>query len=335
MLHRVLGILLMTAALAVGWFWQDYRGFLDTPMKLPEQGLVYLFEPGSSAGQLASGLAAQGVLDKPLYLRLYARQSGQAAELRAGEYRLQPGLTPRGLLALLVSGQTVQHPLTLVEGWNFREVRQALAADPVLVHTIGDLDDQAVMALLGHPGQHPEGRFFPDTYRFPRGTTDVEFLRRAYSRMQQVLDAAWAQRADGLPLDNPEQALVLASIVEKETGVPEERAEIAGVFVRRLQRGMRLQTDPTVIYGLGEGFDGDLRRRDLTRDTPYNTYTRRGLPPTPICMPGRAAIEAALHPADGTALYFVARGDGSHQFSATLEEHNAAVRRYQLKARRQ
>jgi len=334
MWYRILGILILLVALAAGWLWQDYQGFLGTPLALPEEGLVYELKPGSHVGQLAADLAQRHILDRPLYLRLYARYSKLASQLRAGEYQFEQGLTPRTLLALLVSGRTVQHPLTLLEGWSFSQVRQALAANPVLVQTITDMDDAELMTALGFPGQHPEGRFFPDTYRFPRGTTDLEYLQRAHARMQQVLDAAWAGREQGLPLKTPDQALVLASIIEKETGVVEERPAIAGVFVRRLQRGMRLQTDPTVIYGLGEGFDGNLRRADLLRDTPYNTYTRHGLPPTPICMPGEAAIMAALHPAKGKALYFVARGDGSHQFSATLVEHNAAVRRYQLKARR-
>lgn len=331
MWHRIIGFLILLVSLFAGWAWQDYRGFLDTPLQLPEQGLVYEVAPGSHIRNIARDLTAKGVLDAPWYLRLYARQSGLAPKLRAGEYRITPGMTPRGLLALLVSGRTVQYPLTLLEGWTFTQVRQAIAGQPILRQTLAGQDDAAVMAALGLPGQHPEGRFFPDTYRFPRGTTDLDFLRRAHERMQQVLDSAWQGRAEGLPLHSPDEALVLASIVEKETGVPEERPEIAGVFVRRLEHGMRLQTDPTIIYGLGDAFDGNLRRRDLIRDTPYNTYTRAGLPPTPICMPGEASILAALHPADGKALYFVSRGDGTHQFSATIEQHNAAVRRYQLK----
>jgi UPF0755 protein len=334
MWFRILGILILLAGLTAGWLWREYQGFLDAPLALPDDGLVYELKPGSHVGQLAADLAQRGILQQPLYLRLYARHSKLASRLRAGEYQLDSGLTPRTLLELLVSGRTLQHPLTLLEGWSFSQVRQALADNPVLVQSVTDMDDAQLMAALGFPGQHPEGRFFPDTYRFPRGTTDLAFLARAHARMQQVLDAAWAERAEGLPLKTPDQALVLASIIEKETGVVEERPAIAGVFVRRLQRGMRLQTDPTVIYGLGEGFDGNLRRGDLLRDTPYNTYTRHGLPPTPICMPGEAAIRAALHPAGGKALYFVARGDGSHQFSASLDEHNKAVRRYQLKARK-
>lgn len=333
MLLRILGILILLASLASFGLWRDYQSYLETPLSLPDTGLVYELKPGSHVRALAADLNQLAVLNKPLYLRLYARQTGKAARLRAGEYRLSKGLTPQSLLDLLISGRTVQYDLTLLEGWSFKEVRAALAADPVLVQTLSDQTDAQIMAALGHPGQHPEGRFFPDTYKFPRGTTDVEFLRRSYGRMVKVLDAAWVGRANDLPLKTPEQALILASIIEKETGAAGERAEIAGVFVRRLNKGMRLQTDPTVIYGLGAAFDGNLRRRDLRTDTPYNTYTRSGLPPTPICMPGKAAIEAALHPANGKALYFVARGDGSHQFSGNLKDHNAAVRRYQLKGR--
>lgn len=331
MRYRILGVILLVAVLVAGWLWQDYRRFLDTPLTLPEDGLLYQLPPGSHVGRLATELAEQQVLSSPLYLRIHARLEQLAPKIRAGEYRLTPGLTPRALLDLLVSGKVVQYELTLVEGWTFAQVREALAADPVLERTIADWDDARIMAALGRPELHPEGRFFPDTYHFPRGTSDLDFLRRAFARMEQVLARAWEARDADLPLTTPGEALVLASIVEKETGVAHERPAIAGVFVRRLKRGMRLQTDPTVIYGLGDGFDGNLRRRDLRQDTPYNTYTRHGLPPTPICMPGRAAIEAALHPAPGKALYFVARGDGSHQFSATLKEHNAAVRRYQLK----
>jgi UPF0755 protein len=222
--------------------------------------------------------------------------------------------------------------LTLVEGWNFREVLEAVREHPVIVDTLpAEATASDVMALLGHPDEHPEGRFFPDTYLFPRDTTDVQFLMRAFERMETILEDEWEQRAAELPLKDPYEALILASIIEKETGRADERTEIAGVFIRRLRKGMLLQTDPTVIYGLGDSFDGNLRRRDLEADNPYNTYRRAGLTPTPIAMPGRDAIHAALHPADGDALYFVAKGDGSHQFSATLGEHNRAVRRYQLK----
>jgi len=331
MLNRLLGILVLSVALGAGWFWLAYQQFLEQPLSLSAEGVVYQVKPGTSLKQLAHDLSAQGLIEQPDFLSWYARYTGQANKIKAGEYRLAPGLTPPALLDLLVSGKTTRYQLTLVEGWNFQQVRAAVAGDPVLIKTLEGLADGEVMARLGHAGEHHEGRFFPDTYQFPRGTTDLSLLRRAYQRMEKVLAEEWQQREKGLPLENAYQALILASVIEKETGAPEERAQIAGVFMRRLRKGMRLQTDPTVIYGLGDGFDGNLRRRDLKQDTPYNSYTRKGLPPTPICMPGREAIHAALHPAPGDALYFVAKGDGTHQFSATLQQHNAAVRKHQLK----
>jgi UPF0755 protein len=233
------------------------------------------------------------------------------------------------VLERLVSGKTIQYPVTLVEGWTFRQAVDHIAEDPRYGDLLGK-SDADLMAALGRGGEHPEGRFFPDTYAFPRAATGLDVLRRALERMDQVLAEEWAARAPDLPIDSPYEALILASIVEKETGLAEERPAIAGVFTRRLQKGMRLQTDPTVIYGMGERFDGDIRRADLREATPYNTYVITGLPPTPIALPGRAAIHAALNPEPGEALYFVARGDGGHVFSATLEEHNAAVRKYQL-----
>lgn len=328
---KALLILLLIASLGTFGAWQTYQNFLATPVSLPADGQLYHLAPGTSLREVADQLAELGVLEQPLLLVVLARLQGQSGRIQAGEYRLRPPLTPPQLLERLVAGRTVSHSLTLLEGWNFREVRAAVAANPVLTHTLAELDDAALMARLGLPGIHPEGRFYPDTYHFPRGTTDADFLRRAYRAMARVLAEEWQARAPDLPLDDPDAALTLASIIEKETGDPSERARIGGVFVRRLRQGMKLQTDPTVIYGLGEAFDGNLRRRDLRGDTPYNTYVHRGLPPTPIAMPGRAAIRAALQPQDEGYLYFVSRGDGTHQFSRTLKEHNAAVRRYQLK----
>ncbi|MGD1983802.1 MAG: endolytic transglycosylase MltG, partial [Chromatiaceae bacterium] len=259
------------------------------------------------------------------------RYTGQAQKIRAGEYRLTPDLQPEALLALLVSGRSISYSLTLLEGWNIRQVRAAVAGHEALAQTLDGVDDATLMARLGRPDVHPEGRFFPDTYRFTRGMTDLDFLRRAMETMDRELAAAWDGRADDIPLRTPHEALILASIIEKETGQVAERPEIAGVFTRRLKKGMKLQTDPTVIYGMGERFDGNLRRRDLREDTPYNTYVHHGLPPTPISMPGRGALQAAVNPAAGKTLYFVSRGDGSHVFSETLKQHNAAVRKYQLK----
>jgi UPF0755 protein len=333
MLNRLLGILTLAASLGAGWLWSDYRQFLDTPLGVPDDGLVYQFPAGGNAASLSRDLGRLGVLAQPLYFRLMARGSDFARRLQAGEYRIPPGLKPEALLALLASGQVIQYPVTLIEGLTFRQWLQALAENDVLAQTLAGQDDAAIMADLGRDGLHPEGRFLPDTYFFPRGTEDVKVLRRAMGAMDLLLEKEWPERDRNLPLASPDEALILASIVEKETGLAQERPQIAGVFVRRLHKGMKLQTDPTVIYGMGETFDGNIRRADLKRNTPYNTYVHAGLPPTPIAMPGVEAIRAVLHPAPGNSLYFVARGDGSHQFSATLEQHNAAVRQYQLRRR--
>ena len=336
-LRRLL-LILAALALVLGpalyLVYADYRTFLATPLGVPTGGLTLEVKPGMGVGAIARQLQRQpGLLRSSIYLEAYARFSGLAPRLKAGEYALVPGMTPRSLLERIVTGQVIQYPLTVVEGWTFRQLRQALAEQPKLVHTLQNLDDAAIMARLGRPGLHPEGRFFPDTYHFPAGTRDEVVLQRALTTMDQRLAAIWNQRAPNLPLRDAEQALILASIVEKETRQAEERAQIAGVFIRRLQRDMPLQTDPTVIYGLGAAFDGDLRRQDLLTDTPYNTYTRKGLPPTPIALPGAAALLATVQPAAGDALYFVANGSGGHVFSATLDEHNLAVNRYQRKAK--
>lgn len=312
----------------------DYRAFLGAPLPVPTGGLVLEVKPGMGVAAIARELRRQpGVLRSALYLEAYARLNGLASRLQAGEYAIAPGTTPRGLIEQIVAGRVIQHALTVVEGWTFRQLRQALAAHPRIVQALGNAGDAELMARLGRPGEHPEGRFFPDTYLFPAGTTDEALLRRALAAMERRLSEAWARRAPDLPLNDPYQALILASIVEKETALPAERPEIAGVFTRRLRKGMLLQTDPTVIYGLGAAFDGNLRRQDLAADTPYNTYTRKGLPPTPIALPGADALAATVNPAPGAALYFVATGTGGHVFSATLEEHNRAVRQYQSRAR--
>ena len=330
----LLGLLLLLVSSVGGWFAWQYKGFADSPLTL-EEPLLLEVKPGVSVTGLARELGERGLLEEPRWFTLLARVTDQGRRIKAGEYRLEPGITPAGLLALLVAGRSVEYSITLVEGWSFRQVLAAIHAEERLTHTLRELDANEVMKRLGHPGEHPEGRFFPDTYHFPRGESDLSLLRRAYEKMERVLGEEWDGREEGLPLKSAYEALTLASIVEKETGQASERAEIAGVFVRRLRKGMLLQTDPTVIYGMGERYDGNIRRKDLKRDTPYNTYTRKGLPPTPIAMPGREAIHAALHPADGKSLYFVAKADGSgaHHFSATLQEHNRAVRKYQLKGR--
>ncbi|MES9946942.1 MAG: endolytic transglycosylase MltG [Candidatus Thiodiazotropha sp.] len=331
MFNRLLGILIFTISILLAWGWMEYVGFIDKPLNIPDEGVNYVLQPGMTVRSLAQDLQQRGLLDKPLLLRFVARWQGQASKLKAGEYHLPVGTTPPKLLAILSSSQVVQYALTIIEGWTFKQMMAAVREDPVLEHSLKDVANDQVMQHLGLGDLHPEGRFYPDTYHFPRGTTDVAFLKRAYKRMQRVLEQNWQQRKKELPLKDPYEALILASIIERETGIPEERGQIAGVFVRRLERGMLLQTDPTVIYGMGDRYDGNIRKRDLTRDTPYNTYLRKGLTPTPIAMPSGAAIHAALNPEPGKSLYFVATGDGGHYFSATLEEHNKAVRKYQLK----
>lgn len=330
-MNRVLGILLLLGSLGAAWIWMQIDAFLTQPLAVPESGIVVTVPKGTTLAAVARDLETQNVLGDARHLEWYGRYTGQASQIRAGEYRLEPGLIPDSLLALLVSGRSITYSLTLVEGWNIRQIRTAVAAHEALTHTLGEVDDAELMAKLGRPDQHPEGRFFPDTYQFTRGTSDLEFLRRAMLTMDRELATAWEKRSDDAPLKTPYEALILASIIEKETGQAGERSEIAGVFARRLRKGMKLQTDPTVIYGMGERFDGNIRRKDLREDTPYNTYVHKGLPPTPICMPGRAALQAAVSPAAGKALFFVSRGDGSHVFSETLKQHNAAVRKYQLK----
>lgn len=328
---KFLGFLVLLGSLVLGWYWNAYQAFLKAPLSVSSEGQVLLVLPGTNLKRLAVKLHEEGMLSNADFLYWHARWNKIAHRIRAGEYELPPGITPDGLLDLLVNGKTIQHTLTLLEGWNFRQVLAAVYNNQLLDHRLEGLDPAQIMQRIGYPGIHPEGRFFPDTYAFPRGTTDIQFLRRAYRKMQRELEQAWKTRnAEAIAVESPEQALILASIIEKETGLASERGEIAGVFTRRLRIGMKLQTDPTVIYGMGERYQGNIRRADLVEDTPYNTYVHKGLPPTPICMPGREAIDAALNPVDGKALYFVSRGDGSHVFSATLEQHNAAVRKYQL-----
>lgn len=317
------------AGAAGGWFLLDHQAAINRPLRISGETETYLLASGQSLSGAAAELEARGILDDPHHLVLHARWRKLGSRVQAGEYEIARGTTPAQLLVLLSSGRVRQRSLTIVEGWRFTEVVEAVASHPYLRHTLQGLDHPSIMARLGVPGIHPEGRFYPDTYLFPRGTLDVEFLRRAFRTMEERLKREWEVRSENLPLKNAYEALVLASIIEKETAVPSERPRIAGVFVLRLRRGMRLETDPSVIYGLGEDFDGNLRRRDLRRDTPYNTYTRSGLPPTPIAMPGGEAIHAALNPLEDGALFFVAKGDGSHKFSRSLREHRLAVDMYQ------
>ena len=317
---------LLTAGAGLWWIHQPL------PLKL-EAGATALdleIEPGN-ANQAAAAVVASGA-DVPVRaLQWWFRLSGQARLIKAGSYEITPGSTPRSVLKMLVRGDQTLRSVTLVEGWTFTQVRAALQKAEKLGQETSGLDAQTIMKMIDKPDIHPEGRFFPDTYTYAKGSSDVAVLKRAARAMDKRLSTAWALRRPDSPLKTPLDALVLASIVEKETGQAADRAQISGVFTNRLRLGMMLQTDPTVIYGLGSQFDGNLRRRDLLADTPYNTYTRNGLPPTPIAMPGKAALLAAVQPAPTQALYFVARGDGFSQFSATLDEHNRAVKKFILK----
>jgi UPF0755 protein len=330
MITRALVVLLLAAGVLGVGLWLDYHAFLKRPVQVLEDSIVLDIPRGTSLRALARRMTDAGILKHPYYFIALAYRQGDQARIKAGEFELTTGMTPADVLARITSGQVVQHPVTLVEGWTFRQAVEAIEAQDRFSGDLADLSDEDLMARLGRAGEHPEGRLFPDTYRFPRGTPRVSVLQRAFERMEQVLTEEWAGRREGLPIDTPYQALILASIVEKETGAAHERPEIAGVFVRRLRKGMRLQTDPTVIYGMGERYEGRIARADLREATAYNTYVIDGLPPTPIALPGRAAIHAVLNPADGDSLYFVSRGDGTHVFSATLDAHNRAVRRYIL-----
>ncbi|CAN7278284.1 endolytic transglycosylase MltG [Acidovorax sp. LjRoot118] len=325
-MRRLLVFLLVIVIAAGGAaFW-----WLHQPLPMVgNEPLELAIEPGTTPRGVARDVVAAGVRTDAQLLYAWFRFSGQDRMIKAGNYEIPLGTTPRSLLAKLVRGEEALRALTLVEGWNFRQVRQALANDDQIKPDSKGLTDEALMAQLGRPGVAPEGRFFPDTYTYAKGSSDLAVLRRALHAMDRKLEAAWSQRSADTPLKSADEALVLASIVEKETGRASDRAQIAGVFVNRLRTGMLLQTDPTVIYGLGEKFDGNLRRRDLLADTPWNTYTRGGLPPTPIAMPGKASLLAAVQPERTKALYFVAKGDGTSHFSASLDEHNRAVNRYQ------
>ena len=327
---KIVAALFLLGCLVAGWFALQLASFKNSPINLTQEQL-FVIAPGASLNKIAYAMQAEGLIDNPRYLTLLGRWHGHAANLKVGEFLLTPGMTAMQVLDKIVAGDVLQYSLTVVEGWSFKQMLEAIHGHEKLKHDLKGLSPEKIMQQLGKPGEHPEGRFLPETYLFTAGMTDLDFLKRAYEAMQQRLQLEWQQRDEGLPYQSAYEALIMASIIEKETAVPSERAEIAGVFVRRLQKRMRLQTDPTVIYGIGDSYDGNIRRRDLRRDTPYNTYTRHGLTPTPIALPGADAIHAALHPAKGDSLYFVSKGNGSHYFSATLEEHINAVRKYQLK----
>lgn len=324
-------VLVLAGLLLGGSAWKLHSA-LEQPLNLTQEQLLDVPAGATPTGTF-NRLESEGLLKDAFWLRLYWRFNLAGVPLHSGEYRLTPGMDVRALLSLWQRGEVVQYSLTLVEGWNFRQVRAALAKNEKLQQTLTGLSDSEVMTRLGHKDVFAEGRFFPDTYRFVRGMTDAELLEKAYDRLDNVLAQEWQKRSPDAPYTEPYQALIMASLVEKETGVPQERGQIAGVFVRRMQQGMLLQTDPTVIYGLGERYTGKLTRAHLREANPYNTYVNAGLPPTPIAMVGREALHAALNPVPGNSLYFVARGDGSHIFSDDLDSHNNAVREFQLKRR--
>ena len=322
----------LVAGAVAAWF--DYQRFTHAPLHVTAADATIDVARGASYPSIVAQLHHDGLtgggLRNRLYWRLLGRELGVAGHLHAGEYALPVGITPRDLLRKMAAGEVMQHRFTIVDGWTFKQLRLALANEGGLQQTLPGVPDEDLARRMGIEDGKPEGWFLPETYAWVKGESDFDVLKRANAAMRKVLDKLWAARAMDVNLDTPYQALILASIVEKETAQPKERALIAGVFLRRLKFNMRLQTDPSVIYGMGDAYAGNIRRSDLETDTPYNTYTRDGLPPTPIALPGTVAIEAVLHPAPGDALYFVARGDGSHEFSPTLEAHNRAVQKYQL-----
>lgn len=313
------------------WAWQQYQLAMTQPV-VKDNVVILEIVKGESFNQISKKMRQQ-LAFQPLWFKVIAYQKKQINQLKAGEYRLLPGMTLPDILDVFVAGKSLQYSITFPEGWTFKQIRQRIDNNTRLRHTLKDIDESAILQKLGSRYTHAEGMFLPETYFFEKNSSDLELLKRAYDRMQQVLKQEWQNKQAGLPLKTPYEALILASIVEKETAVPSERAIIAGVFIRRLQKDMLLQTDPTVIYGMGEHYKGNIRRKDLKTPTAYNTYVIKGLPPTPIAMPGRDAIHAVLHPATGKSLYFVAKGDGTHYFSETLRQHVNAVNKYQKKQR--
>jgi UPF0755 protein len=326
LLNKFLVLIVVAIFAVVGWVIY----FAKQPVKLPSTPYDLVLKHGSSLRGIAQQMVREGILPEPWTFILLVRAQGLAGDIKAGNYELRPGMSNYDLFLMITDGITTQRSITFIEGWSFRQMREALNRHEDVRHLTMPMTDQAILRQIGATETVAEGLFFPDSYYFDSGMSDLEILKRAYETMQRKLARAWETRDAGLPYRTPYEALIMASIVEKETGLASERPMIASVFLNRMRLGMRLQTDPTVIYGLGENFDGNLRKRDLLQDNEYNTYTRAGLPPTPIAMPGIAAIEAALHPARSKALYFVGKGDGSHVFSSNLNDHNRAVRRYQL-----
>lgn len=325
-------LLLITSVLSA-YVWTEYQRFVTEPVLVAEGGTIFTIAPGCNLHRISKQITNDGMSDFPdFYLSLYGRLENKAHLIKAGEYLIQANTTLPQLLDQFIAGRVIQYSFTIIEGMTSQQLINVVINDERLIITLSDTELKSVMTTLGLPDNHGEGEFLPETYNFTAGTTDLKLLMRAHTSMSQALDKAWKNKAENLPYKTPYEALIMASIIEKESGIAEERPQIAGVFVRRLQKGMRLQTDPTVIYGMGDIYQGNIRRKDLRKDTPYNTYTRFGLPPSPIALPSKEAIEAALHPSVGKSLYFVATGkEGRHAFSNTLAAHNKAVRKYQLK----
>lgn len=353
--NKIIGFVVLILSFAGGWMWMDYQSALQQPLLVDRTVLIEI-EKGDSLDRIINKLEAEKLVLKPFWFKVIALQKNALKKLKTGEYELTPGLTAPKIITLFVQGKTKQHAITFPEGWSFKEIMRQIEKNTNIEHTLNGVAVENVMnklnldakfpAVVSSPEpeknaastpdavvakQSPEGLFFPDTYFFEKHTSDVSLLKRAYDKMQSVLQQEWLNKAEGLPFKTPYEALILASIVEKETGAAAERPQIAGVFIRRLEQKMLLQTDPTVIYGMGDSYQGDIKSKDLTAATPYNTYVISGLPPTPIAMPGRAALNAVLHPDQGDSLYFVGRGDGTHVFSATLKDHNSAVDKFQRK----
>jgi len=332
---KLLGILIIVSSLGLGWFWQSINHFKDSAIHIDSGSVDFSIKAGSSLTTVANQLAQKGLIDKSSLFVWMIRLNNLPASVQSGEYLIQSGMSPKEILLMFANGKVKQYSFTIVEGWNYWQLFKAIKNNTKIKNKLVDKSNQEVIQLLDLDVEHLEGQFLPDTYYFTAGTTDIEFLKRANVALNEVLASEWASKSNNIPIKTAYEALILASIVEKETAVASERKRISGVFSRRLEKKMRLQTDPTIIYGLGQTFDGNLKKKHLKdKSNPYNTYRIKGLPPTPIAMPGRDAIHAALHPASGEELYFVAKGDGSHHFSSTNTEHNAAVRKYQIKQRK-
>ncbi len=338
-LFKTLAILILSGSIAIGWGWMDFKGFMNNRASIPEAGIAFEVVSGANLATVSQDLYQSGVLRSALYPRLAGKIYPELTRLKQGEYHLDVNLTPMEIFQKLARGDVISYQIQFIEGWTFNDFLSVLASESRLIHNTEDKSHQALIKSLPFISTEQfvyanlEGLFYPDTYHFQRGSSDTDILKKAYMLMQKMLDKYWSERALGLPYETAYEMLIMASIIEKETGLSSERERIAGVFTRRLKKNMRLQTDPTVIYGMGDKYKGNIRKKDLLEKTPYNTYVIKGLPPTPIAMPSEASLAAAAHPAEGSELYFVARGDGSHQFSVTLEEHNKAVRYFQLKKR--